>query len=32
MEKKNGGSVSSCVVLNWYLLGVEMFGSHAHVA
>ena len=31
MEKKNGQSVGSCVVLNWYLLGVKMFGSHAHL-
>ena len=26
MEKKNGQSVGCCVVLNWYLLGVKMFG------
>ena len=32
MEKKNGPSVGSCVVLNWYLLGVKMFGNHAHLA
>ena len=30
--EKNGQSVGCCVVLNWYLLGVKMFGSHAHLA
>ena len=32
IEKKNGQSVGCCVVLNWYLLGVKIFGSHAHLA